>query len=86
MLRSAGLDGHTTLARVEPHRLKALVEEDLQRYPNSGRVDIHRRIGPEIHAKAVMRAIESLVGDGAVVHSGVRRWRKYSLRSHGQES
>lgn len=33
LLRAAGLDGRTTLKRMEPHRLRALVLEDLRRYP-----------------------------------------------------
>jgi hypothetical protein len=32
----AGLDQRTTLKRVSPHRLHALVLEVLERYPNSG--------------------------------------------------
>jgi DNA-binding MarR family transcriptional regulator len=48
LLREAGLDKLTTLTRVQPHRLRALILEDLERFPDSGRGDIHRRIGPEI--------------------------------------
>ncbi len=49
LLRESGLDALTTLKRVQPHRLHALILEDLERFPDSGRGDIHRRIGPEIH-------------------------------------
>jgi len=45
LLREAGLDKLTTLKRVQPHRLRALILEDLERFPDSGRGDIHRRIG-----------------------------------------
>ena len=85
LLRQAGLDGKTTLARVQPHRLRALILEDLERYPASGRIEIHRRIGPEIHEKSVMRVLNALVADGVVEATGVRRWRTYRVRaSHGQ--
>ncbi len=79
LLREAGLDALTTLARVQPHRLRALILEDLERFPESGRADIHRRIGPEIHEKAVARALSALLSEGAIVAAGERRWRKYRL-------
>ncbi len=86
LLRAAGLDRRTTLARVEPHRLRALILEDLKRYPDSKRGDIHRRIGPEIHDKKVLRTLNSLMADGLVVPTGERRWRLYRLAlPHGQE-
>ncbi len=86
ILRSAGLDLKTTLSRVQPHRLRALILEDLQRFPDSGRHDIHRRIGSEIHEKAVSRMLTELVAEGVVVAEGERRWRKYrssAAQGHG---
>lgn len=79
LLRDAGLDSVTTLKHVEPHVLAALIVEDVRRYPDSGRAEIHRRIGPEIHAKAVQRALASLVEEGRLVASSSRRWRTYRL-------
>jgi ATP-dependent DNA helicase RecG len=79
LLREAGLDALTTLTRVQPHRLRALILEDLERFPDSGRADIHRRIGPEIHEKALARALDALLTEGAIVSTGERRWRKYRL-------
>jgi ATP-dependent DNA helicase RecG len=87
LLRDAGLDAQTTLARIQPHRLRTLILEDLERFPDSGRVDIHRRIGAEIHPKAVVRALDDLVSEGLVEASGVKRWRTYRLPGpHGQKS
>lgn len=79
LLREAGLDALTTLKRVQPHRLRALILEDLGRFPDSGRADIHRRIGPEIHEKTLTRALDVLREGGAIVSTGERRWRKYRL-------
>jgi ATP-dependent DNA helicase RecG len=79
LLKAAGLDEKTTLKRLAPHRLRALILEDLERYPDSGRVDIHRRIGPEINAKSVTRALNDLMEEGAVMATGERRWRTYRL-------
>jgi ATP-dependent DNA helicase RecG len=56
LLRSLQFTGETTLKRIEPHRLAALVLEDLQRYPKSAISDIHQRVGGEIHPKQVKRA------------------------------
>ena len=56
LLRSLKFTGETTAKRIEPHRLAALVLEDLHRYPESAISDIHQRIGGEIHPKQVKRA------------------------------
>ena len=79
LLRTAGLDAQTTLSRIQPHRLRTLILEDLERFPASGRVDIHRRIGSEIHSKAVMRALNSLIEEELVEATGEKRWRTYRL-------
>ncbi len=77
LFRSLNFTGETTLKRIEPHRLAALVLEDLQRYPESAISDIHRRIGGEIHPKQVKRALEALIERGAVRFEGNFRWRRY---------
>lgn len=85
ILRSAGLDHPTTLSRVQPHRLRALIVEDLERFPHASRVEIHERVGPEIHAKVVTRALRDLLAEGTLVAVGERRWRRYRLAiRHGQ--
>ena len=81
LLRSLKFSGETTLKRIEPHRLAALVLEDLQRYPESAISDIHRRIGGEIHPKQVKRALEDLIGRDAVRFEGNKRWRRYWAES-----
>lgn len=77
LLRSLKFNGETTLKRIEPHRLAALVLEDLQRYPKSAISEIHQRIGGEIHPKQVKRALEELIERGAVRFEGNNRWRRY---------
>lgn len=77
LLRSLKFTGETTLKRIEPHRLAALVLEDLQRYPQSAISEIHQRIGGEIHPKQVKRALEDLIARGAVRPEGDKRWRRY---------
>ncbi|WP_206198711.1 hypothetical protein [Zoogloea dura] len=64
LLRSLKFAGATTLKRIEPHRLTALVLEDQQCYPGSAISDIHKRVGGEIHPKQVTRSLEELVERG----------------------
>jgi ATP-dependent DNA helicase RecG len=71
--------GQTTLARIESHRLRALILEDLQRYPVAAFGEIHERIGREIPDHQVRRQLKSLVEDGMVKYEGERRWRRYRL-------
>ncbi|MCK7596186.1 putative DNA binding domain-containing protein [Microbulbifer sp. CAU 1566] len=77
LLRTLNFTGETTLKRIEPHRLAALVLEDLQRYPESAISDINRRIGNEIHPKQVKRALDELIERGDVRFEGDKRWRRY---------
>jgi ATP-dependent DNA helicase RecG len=86
-LRGAQLDHKTTLARITPHRLQALILEDLERHPGSSSADINRRIGAEISSKTVKRALDEAIKSGTVMFSGERRWRRYRLnvaKSKGQ--
>ena len=80
-LRDAQLDHRTTLSRITPHRLHALISEDLARYPDSSSTDINRRIGLEISAKTVKRALDDLADSGKVLFSGAKRWRRYRMKS-----
>ena len=86
LLREAGLDHLTTLTRVQPHRLRALILEDLERFPDSSASDIHRRVGSEIPVRTFRRALEGLVTDKRVVSNGETRWRRYRANpAIGQE-
>jgi ATP-dependent DNA helicase RecG len=77
LLRSLDFSTSTTLKRIEPHRLAALVLEDLQRYPESAISDIHQRVGAEIHPKQVKRALDELIERGEARFEGNNRWRRY---------
>jgi hypothetical protein len=68
-------------------RLRALILEDIGRFPDAGRAYIHRRIGPEIHEKALARALDALLRDGAIVSTGSAAgastgWRAIRDTSH----
>jgi ATP-dependent DNA helicase RecG len=78
-LHGAALTVPTTLTRVEPHRLRALILEDLSRYPGASSTEVNRRIGVEISTKTIKRMLDDLADDGQIRHEGERRWRRYWL-------
>lgn len=87
LLRAQGLDNRTTLRRVQPHRLRALILEDLERYPGSSSTEIHHRVGPEIPRRTFSRILKGLVDGGQVVSTGQVRWTRYHVAdSIGQGS
>jgi len=77
LLRDLEFTATTTLRRIEPHRLRALILEDLQRYPGSALGEIHRRIGEEISKWRIKRALDGLAGEEKVRYSGEKRGRRY---------
>ena len=79
VLRGANFATRTTLKRIQPHRLEALILEDLSRYPGSAVGEINSRIGEEISASAVKRTLDKLIKRGSVTYTGERRWRRYKL-------
>lgn len=85
LLKAVELDIKTTLKRVQPHRLRALILEDLERYPGSSSSEIHERVGPEINARTLKRAIDGLIGAGDVIPSGKKRWTRYRLNQDGSK-
>lgn len=83
LLKEAGLDGRTTLSRIEPYRLRALILEDLQRYPGSSSTQTQRRTAPELDVRTIRRALEDLSNKGEVRYEGEKRWRRYWLTANG---
>jgi ATP-dependent DNA helicase RecG len=81
LVRDLELPTSTTLQRIEPHRLKALIVEDLRHFPGSAIGQINKRIGSEISHKRLKRAIDDLVGQKVVRAEGDRRGRTYSLEA-----
>lgn len=77
LLQALDFQGTTTLKRIEPHRLAALVMEDLRLYPASAISAVHQRVGAELHPKQIKRAIDELVSRGEVRYEGEKRWRRY---------
>lgn len=79
LLRSLDFVGGTTLKRIEPHRLLALIVEDVARYPGTKMGDIHQRVGMEIPRSRIRRGVEQLVKEGKLVQEGVLSGTRYRL-------
>lgn len=77
LLQALEFRAMTTLKRIEPHRLAALVLEDLRLYPGSAISAVHQRVGAEIHPKQIKRAMDELIERGEVRFAGDKRWRRY---------
>jgi ATP-dependent DNA helicase RecG len=82
LLRSTQLRIKTTLQRIEPHRLEALILEDLRHYPKSSISAIQDRIAPELLRSRIKRALEKMVQDKTIDFEGENRGRRYSLTAN----
>jgi len=83
LLRNANISIPTTLRRIEPHRLRELVREDLRRYPLSKIGEIGARIGPEVNRPQLKRAMAELVSLAVVVMEGKQNGARYRLAAGG---
>jgi len=79
VLRRLEFTTPTSLKRIEPHRLQALVVEDLHRYPNSRIGEIHGRIGEEIPRAQIKRTLAALVGENKLIMHGKLNKVTYKL-------
>lgn len=77
VMRTLEFPSKTTLARLEPHRLRELILEDLRRHPGSAFGEIHSRIGQEIPARQVRGQLKSLADEKKLRSEGEKRGRRY---------
>lgn len=75
----------TNLRKIEPHRLKQLLIEDITNYHSSSIKEIHQRIGEEIPIRKVRRVLYDLVKRGEIRHSGGKKNRKYFIDQNNRE-
>lgn len=78
LIDSAKLNIPTTLKTIEPHRLKALIEEDLRLHPYSMISEISNRL-PDVDRKDIQRHIYNMSRKGLLTTSGGKSNRRYSL-------
>lgn len=79
LLRDSNFKGKTTLKRIEPHRLRELILEDLKLYGPSSIKDINTRIGEEIPRRTLSRAIKDLIDTKHVLSSGYGKNLRYEI-------
>lgn len=78
LIDNAKFKVRTTLKTIEPHALRALVEEDLKRHPNSSINDIANRL-PDIELKEIQKIIYGMNRRELLITTGGRSNRRYSL-------
>lgn len=78
-LKSLDFKGLTSLKKIESHRLRALILEDLRIYRQAGIGEIQARIGSEIPRRRVQHALKQLVDEGQIIQKGTRKYTKYHL-------
>lgn len=68
----------TSLKTIEPHRLIALIEEDIRLHPNSLRTEIQKRL-PDADPKDIQKNIYRMIDDGIITSNGSKKTRTYKL-------
>ncbi|MDE6417153.1 MAG: putative DNA binding domain-containing protein [Duncaniella sp.] len=78
LISNAQLNIPTTLKTIEPHRLNALIEEDLRLHPDSMISEIANRL-PDIARTDIQRHVYNMVRQNRVKTTGSKTNRRYSL-------
>lgn len=82
-LRTLKFKGKTTLGAIEPHRLQALILEDLRVHQRSSISDIHKRIGEEIPLHKIRKTLLEMAENGQIGKEGEKRYRRYFYLKNG---
>ena len=82
LLRKSDFKGKTTLKRIEKHRLRELILEDLKLYGPTSIKDIHTRIGEEINIRYIQRLLKALIENGLVITTGATNTLRYELATN----
>lgn len=78
LVSSAKLNIPTTLKTIEPHRLKALIKEDLRLHPYSLISEIAKRL-PDVERKDIQQQIYNMNRRGLLLTTGSKTNRRYAL-------
>ncbi len=68
----------TSLKTIEPHRLVALIEEDIRLHPDSLRKEVENRL-PDADSSDIQKTLYALVKKGRLIFSGGKTYRRYRL-------
>lgn len=78
-LRKLDFKGKTNLKKIETHRLKELIYQDISTYPNSSIGEIHQRVGTEIPYRKIKAQLYEMVKTGELQATGKLKGRKYFI-------
>lgn len=78
-IRTTDFVEKTNLKRIEPHRLKALIHEDLKNYPRSSISEINKRIGSEIKQRTLKSKLDEMIEENLIKKEGERKGTKYFI-------
>lgn len=78
LISSSKINIKPTLKVIEPHRLEALIEDDLNRYPNSQVADIQIRL-EDVPLQDIRKKVYAMVKKGILEHTPDKTYRKYWL-------
>ena len=78
LIRNSKANIITSLKTVEPHRLVALIEEDLKLHPLSTKGEVQKRL-PDINEKDLRKYLYQLVAKGILLTEGGKTYRRYKL-------
>lgn len=69
----------TTLKTIEPHRLKALILEDLRFYPSSSIAEMATRL-PEVEYAELEKTVRKMARKEEITPIGSRKYRRYRVK------
>lgn len=78
-LRKLDFKGKANLKKIETHRLKELIYQDISTYPNSSIGEIHQRVGTEIPYRKIKAQLYEMVETGELQATGKLKGRKYFI-------
>jgi ATP-dependent DNA helicase RecG len=78
LISSAKINVKPTLKVIEPHRLEALIEADLGRYPKSQIIDVYKRL-EDVPIEDIRKKVYSMVKKGILEHTTDKTYRRYWL-------
>jgi ATP-dependent DNA helicase RecG len=79
LLKKTDFKGKTSLKKIENHRLKELILQDLAIYEPASISEVHQRIGTEIHYRKVKALLYLMVASGDLGTSGKLKSTKYFI-------
>ncbi len=78
LISNAKINIKPTLLIIEPHRLKALIEEDLKLYPLSKSADIQKRLA-DLPIEDIRKCLTKMEKEGIIESEGLKKTKTYKL-------